>query len=953
MEIRGFTIKFSKIKAKRRRKEEHILQNKANRLLEQTENNHSDKKLLNELYATNLRLRALMRQKTKGAILRSRARWQEQGEHNTKYFLNLEKRNHCRKSITKLKINDNEYTSNQFEILREEKKFYETLYQSRKSETHTQSNSTFFETENVISLNEEEKLSCEGIISENECLRALKEFKNCKSPGTDGLSAEFYKFFWSDISTDIIGSFKYAFKTGMLSISQRRGIISLIPKKNKDKSLLENLRPISLLNIDYKILTKSIAKRLEKVLPKIINLNQTGYIKGRFIGENVRLIQDAMFHTKKEEKPGIAIFLDFRKAFDTVEWDYLRAALQRFNFGPDILNWFDVIYNNASSCVLHNGHASDFFLLERGVRQGCPLSGLLFVIGIELLSGALQKDPSIRGIQVGQKEIKITQYADDTTVLVRDLYSVSQLLKLLNSFKNISGLEVNKQKTEAMWLGSWRNSTEKPFGFKWPQNSIYALGVHFAYDPVLANKLNFEEKVYNLEQTLHSWKRRKLTLIGKINIVKTLGLAKLVYSTSLLTIPKPLIDSINKIIFSFIWEGKTPKIKKKTIIAERKHGGLKMIDFEIMERALKIAWIKRITEGGDASWKTILNYAVRQFGGVDFLINCDYDVNSLNLEQLPEFYRTLLCYWQEFKLSTDSKEIPVYDQIIWNNRNIRLDGKTIFITEWYKKGIIYIHDLLNADFNFLSLTEFNKKFSVQCPFTIYYGLINAIPKTWKSSLRNIAAPANRLTPGAPTPTQLFSTKSAYSKLLEKRYLPPTAEPKILNHGFTTEDIHNVYLLPFRILKEAKLIMFQLKIIHGILPTQASLFRAGLSDLDKCPLCNLESQSLPHLLITCPESMTFWDLFTRWWQTSFHQHIALSEKVILYGWLQTRNSINSVALNYSLIIAKYHIFASSISVGSLDFDSFLLRLEDKLCILRTLAIKNKKLDQFKETWAALL
>ena len=129
---------------------------------------------------------------------------------------------------------------------------------------------------------------------------------------------------------------------------------------------------------------------------------------------------------------------------------------------------------------------------------------------------------------MGQKEIKITQYSDDTTVLVRDLDAVSQLLKLLHNFKNISGLEVNKHKTEAMWLGSWRNRSEKPFGFKWPHNSIYALGVHFSCDPVLANKLNFEEKVYNLEQTLHSWKRRNLTLIGRINIVKTLGLAKLI-----------------------------------------------------------------------------------------------------------------------------------------------------------------------------------------------------------------------------------------------------------------------------------------------------------------------------------------------------------------------------------------------------------------------------------------
>ena len=105
-----------------------------------------------------------------------------------------------------------------------------------------------------------------------------------------------------------------------------------------------------------------------------------------------------MFHTKQEEKPGIAIFLDFRKAFDTIEWNYLRAALQTFNFGPDILNWFQVIYNQASSCVLHNGHASDFFLPERGVRQSCPrLSGLPFVVGIELLARVLKKDQVISG----------------------------------------------------------------------------------------------------------------------------------------------------------------------------------------------------------------------------------------------------------------------------------------------------------------------------------------------------------------------------------------------------------------------------------------------------------------------------------------------------------------------------------------------------------------------------
>ena len=112
--------------------------------------------------------------------------------------------------------------------------------------------------------------------------------------------------------------------------------------------------------------------------------------------------------------------------------------------------------------------------------------------------------------------------------------------------------------------------------------------------------------------------------------------------------------------------------------------------------------------------------------------------------------------------------------------------------------------------------------------------------------------------------------------------------------------------------------------------------------------------MPHLLITCRETMNFWDLFTRWWQVlTFHQNIVLSEKVILYGWHQNCSSINFIALNYPLIIAKYHIFASNMRVGSLDFDSFLLRLKDKLGIIRTLAVKNEVLNQFKETWAALL
>ena len=141
---------------------------------------------------------------------------------------------------------------------------------------------------------------------------------------------------------------------GELSISQRQGIISLIPKKDKDLLSLKNWRPISLLNTDYKIATKSIAKRMEKVLPLLIGSNQTGYIKGRFIGENIRLISDII--AQHENDQGMIFFLDFEKAFDSLEWDYFFRVLEEMNFGPSFRNWVHTFYHNISSCIVNNGY---------------------------------------------------------------------------------------------------------------------------------------------------------------------------------------------------------------------------------------------------------------------------------------------------------------------------------------------------------------------------------------------------------------------------------------------------------------------------------------------------------------------------------------------------------------------------------------------------------------------
>jgi len=160
------------------------------------------------------------------------------------------------------------------------------------------------------------------LITENEAFKALKEFAVAISPGTDGLTTEFLKYFWLELKTLIVGSFNYAFSNGSLSISQRRGIISLILPKNTDKTICENLRPISLLNVDYKILTKVLANRLEKVLPKIINPDQTSCKRTLYWQKNIRLIQDLMFYLEKESSPGVGVFVNLQKAFDTIEWSY-------------------------------------------------------------------------------------------------------------------------------------------------------------------------------------------------------------------------------------------------------------------------------------------------------------------------------------------------------------------------------------------------------------------------------------------------------------------------------------------------------------------------------------------------------------------------------------------------------------------------------------------------------
>ena len=237
--------------------------------------------------------------------------------------------------------------------------------------------------------------------------------------------------------------------------------------------------------------------------------------------------------------------------------------------------------------------------------------------------------------------------------------------------------------------------------------------------------------------------------------------------------------------------------------------------------------------------------------------------------RFPHFIK-MLEYWSEFKILTgiDSKTNPI-NEILWNSRKILVGKKTCFYQNWHDAGIIKISDILNQNQDFL------------VPFTIYYGLVNAIPKNWKACLKN---PTPNVTHD--TTVNTLRTSSIYSSLLNIIFVPPTAETKILRHGFTENTTQKVYLMPFAVTNEIKIIMFQYKAIHNVLPTRGTLYRDAIAESPMCNLCNAEEKTLHHLLKNCTLTVDFWILFQDWWYQKTNETITLSISHILHNTIHT-------------------------------------------------------------------
>ena len=284
--------------------------------------------------------------------------WYEHGEKSSKYFLNLEKRNKAKSHIRKIVIDDN---SNEItdpgDILSYLRNFYSSLYKRQSNKTVNEF-LEYFENLNLPRLNDAEKAVCKGTLTEKECLEALLTMQNNKSPGNDGLTKEFYVCFFNGISTYPTDALNPSFAYGQLSNSQRQAIITLIEKKGKDKKYLKNWRPIALINVNTKIASKCLASRVKKVLSSLIHSHKTVFVKDRYIGESIRLINDTLVLTDSNEIEAILFSADFENAFNSIDHSFLFAVLESFGIGPNFIQWVRTLFYNAKSCVINNGRST-------------------------------------------------------------------------------------------------------------------------------------------------------------------------------------------------------------------------------------------------------------------------------------------------------------------------------------------------------------------------------------------------------------------------------------------------------------------------------------------------------------------------------------------------------------------------------------------------------------------
>lgn len=637
--LKGLAICFCASGAKSRSLERSLLTNLSSHLKVQIDQGRVS--LLNVYESILGRLAALDTLAAEGARIRSRTRWAEEGEASTRYFFRLAKKHGCEEWISAMKSADGTLATTIPSICDSWVSFYDDLFRACSVDASVQSELL----DKLVSfVPAGEQQLCEGHFTVDEACSALKGMAKGKAPGTDGFPAEFYLTFWDVLGADLVDVFNASFDSGKLPLSQRKALISLIFKKG-DRLLHKNWRPISLLNVDYKLCSRILAGRLLKVIHHVVAPDQTCGVPGRFIGENVAFLRDVVTFANEFNVPAAILSLDQEKAFDRVDWSFLFLLLSRMGFGPSFISWVKLLYTDVYSAIFINGYTSRSFKPSRGVRQGCPLSPLLYVLTMEVLAVNIRANPVIKGLclpGVVSPLPVLSLYADDTSVISTSDASTVAIFQTYDRFEKGTGSKLNLEKCEGLWIGAWRHRLDAPVPIVWTSIKMKVLGVFIGN--VLLDEANWRPRIEAVQKCLNSWRSRALSLSGKALVCNALALSRVWYVASLVHMPPWVLKELNSIVFDFFWSGKRDLVARKIVVQPREFGGHNVVSIRYKVDALLVQWVRRFSTSPN-TWVALLTFwFFDRFGvGPGQVFSSPVSFAS---DVLPPFYAGLLKAWR-------------------------------------------------------------------------------------------------------------------------------------------------------------------------------------------------------------------------------------------------------------------------------------------------------------------
>lgn len=848
--IREFSIHFSKNLSKARAQLEEELSRELNNLCNKSD---MDDETRLKILSLQSKIDNLYIQKAKGAYVRSRARWIEKGEKSNSYFCRLEKRRQEKNAIKSLFVNGN--VNNCPKIISSEIfKFYSTLYSSAFSETDC---NNFFDRiyTNIPQIDEHFRDLCEADIKIEELDKAIDKLSSGKSPGPDGLTPEFYKFFREDLRDLLFDVFLECFHNNILASTMKQGLITLIPKPGKDARQIDNLRPITLLNCDYKVLAHIFANRLKEGLDQIISESQSGFMKGRSIHNNIRLVLDILDYHEWIEDDGYILFLDFKKAFDTIEHKFIFDSLSKYGFGNNFISLIKMLYKDINSSISLSHGTSQRFNITRGIRQGCPISPFLFILAVEMLTILTINDNSFDKLTVFGRQISISQLADDTTLFLKDKYQVDRAIKLVNLFSNASGLHLNINKCELIAI----HNSELDVLCNIPvKTSVKYLGITITKDNNHNIQENFVNKFLKAKSILNSWLQRDISIFGRILLTKMEFLSRFVYPASSLAIPLHLLKEYNSTIFNFIWKNKHHYINKNDLVRSYEEGGLNVIDLEILNNVLKTQWLRSFLNNTNSIWFTISSSVFGKVGGLNFLIKCDFELSKLPLKLSLFHQQVLLCCKLAF-----SHNFSPHKTCIWNNRFILHRNKSLFYENWFKYNIISLLDMMDNHGDILSYNDFCLKHGFVCHPKEFYTVVNAIPKSMVLFLKGILShySVTFSFPSLCLGSYSIRDQKCTNLLLRSVFINRLSPNRLRRHHifkeFDSKDLKEIRIsyLSFPIFPKVKELQF--KIMNDIYPSKEFLRSIFNIEENSCQFCESDIETTEHIFFNCIHSKLFW------------------------------------------------------------------------------------------------